>query len=95
MKKTIVILVLLSLLLGMLVGCGSNDGLDEADLRGIVLKHAAAQESDISDFHVHIEENDDGAACFSVHVTVKGKTYTYLIHGTTGEILSVTEGSSH
>ncbi len=95
MKKLIAIILLLGLLLGLAAGCDGNDALDEADLRQIVLEHADAKESDISDFHVHIEENEDGAACFSIHVTVKGKTYTYLIHGTTGEILSVTEGSSH
>ena len=32
---------------------------------------------------------------FNVYVTVNNKSYTYVLHATTGEILSITEGSGH
>lgn len=97
MKKRITAILLLTcLLLGVLVGCKEEEeAVSSEKAQQIVIEHLGAEERDVSNVHVHIEENDAGEVCYSVHITVKGKTYTCVVHGVTGEVLSVIEGSSH
>jgi uncharacterized membrane protein YkoI len=93
MKKIMMVLLLVAaLVLSLLAGCGKNDVVTAEKAQEIVVAHAGADGKPVTDVHLHIQENDAGEVCYSVQVTVELKTYTYLVHGITGEILSITEG---
>lgn len=97
MKKRITAMLLLAcLLLGALAGCQEEpEALDAEGAKQIAVKHLGATEKEGASAHVHIEENDAGEVCYNVYITVSGKAYTCIIHGVTGEVLSVTEGGGH
>jgi hypothetical protein len=93
MKKIMMVLLLVAaLVLSLLAGCGKSDVVTAEKAQEIVVAHAGADGKPVTDVHLHIQENDAGEVCYSVQVTVELKTYTYLVHGVTGEILSITEG---
>ena len=94
-KRIISIVMLAAVLLGLLVACSGKDELLTADeVKKIVTDHACADGSVASNVDFHgIAETEDGQVCFQVYITVKGKTYLYQVHATTGEILSVAESS--
>lgn len=94
-KRVTAILLLTVVLLGILAGCKKEEALDADGATKIAVKHLGATEKEGAAAHVHIEENDAGEICYSVYITVSGKSYTCLIHGKTGEVLSVTEGGGH
>ena len=93
MKKRVFILALIAvMLLGLLAGCKNDGPLTEEEAKQIVIEHSGASAREAANVHV---ENKDGAVVFNVYVTVNNKSYTYVLHATTGEILSITEGSGH
>lgn len=94
-KRIIAILLLICMLLGVLAACEKNEAVSAEEAEQIVIEHLGAAQREISELHTHIEENDDGVVCYSIHITVKGTTYTCVVHSRTGEVLSVEEGSSH
>ena len=92
-KRIIAVIMLAAVLLGVLAGCQKEKGpVTAEEAKQIVIDHTGAESKEISDIHVHIEENDAGEVCYSIHITVRRVEYTYVVHGMTGEILSVTEG---
>ena len=92
MKKIIVLLLTALLLVGLMAGCGSsNDPISADKAQKIVLQDLGVSAEDVS-MHTHVTTYD-GAACYSIYVTVKGKTLEYIIHGVTGEILLVQEST--
>jgi uncharacterized membrane protein YkoI len=96
MKKRIFAIALMALLLlGILAGCKNDGPLTEEEAKQIVIEHSGASAREAANVHVHLGENKDGAVVFNVYVTVNNKSYTYVLHATTGEILSVTEGGGH
>lgn len=94
MKRSIAIVMLAVMLLGILAACGKDELLTETEVKKIVTEHACADgaTAESVDFH-GIGETEDGQVCFQVYITVNGKTYLYQVHATNGEILSVTESS--
>ena len=92
MKKSLIIILSVALLLTLLAGCGSK-ALTAEDAKQIALKDLGVTAEQVADIHVHIATSDDGAACYSIYLTVNGKQMEYLIHGTTGEIIHSGEGS--
>lgn len=96
MKKRIFAIALLSiLLLGILAGCKKDGPLSVEEAIEIAAEHSGASAREANEAHCHPQENEDGVVCFNVYITVGGKSFTYMIHGMTGEILSVTEGGGH
>ncbi len=91
-QRIFAILMTAVLLLGLLTACGNDGPLTPEDAQEVVLKHAGVTASQVSDIHTHVTTNEAGEACYSIHITIKGETFEYLIHGTTGEVLSVHEG---
>lgn len=94
-KRMFAALLLACLLLGALTACDKDEALTADEAKQIVIDHSGADVRESSDVHVHLGENDKGEVCFNVYITVDGKSYTYVVHARTGEILSITEGSSH
>lgn len=95
MKKSVIAMILLvAVVLGAMAGC-SKKGITAEEAQEIVIEHLGAHKRQVSDMHVHIEENDEGVVCYNIHITVKDVTYTCLVHSITGEVLSVEEGGGH
>jgi len=88
MKKTIVtVLVLAALVLAVFAGCSSYSTISPEKANKIALKDAGLTQKDVDDVHAHAVTHD-GAACYSIHITVGDKEYEYVIHAKTGEILT-------
>lgn len=95
MKKLIIYVMIAILTLGILAGCKDNSPLTEEEAKQIVIEHSGASAREAANVHVHLGEHEDGSVVFNVYVTVNNKSYTYVLHATTGEILAITEGGGH
>lgn len=93
LRRFSAILLALVLVLTLFAACGGEeDGpLTQEKAKQIVMDDLGANASAVSDIHVHVV-TEDGVACYSIHVTYGKVQKTYLIHGITGEILSITDG---
>ena len=91
-KRFVTILVLLAMVLSVFAACDTNKAITGEEAEQIVMEHAGVTESQVSDIHTHVTTNDEGVACYSIHITINGTSYEYLVHGMTGEILSYGEG---
>ncbi len=91
-QRIFAILMTTVLLLGLLTACGNDGPLTPEEAQAVVMKHAGVKANEVSDIHTHITTNENGEGCYSIHITINGETFEYLIHGTTGEVLSVHEG---
>jgi uncharacterized membrane protein YkoI len=89
-KRIFALLTVLCLCLGLLAACGSNDPISQDKAVKIALKDAGYSESQVSDIHVHIIE-ENGTPCYNVHFTVDGASLSYNI-AVNGDILSAGEG---
>lgn len=87
-RKILAICLLAALMLTLFAGCKSNV-IDQEQAKKIVLKDLGVKESDV-EMHVHTTTVDN-AVCWSIYVTVDGHQLQYVVHGVTGEILSVGE----
>ena len=91
MKKRVVsLVVLICLLVSLLAACGDGT-ITKEKAQQIALKDMGVSASEAT-VHVHIGEYE-GMPCYSVYVTVDGKTMEYLIDSNSGEILLVQESS--
>ena len=87
MKKKILALCLVVLLLGALfAGCGGNEIVTEEKAKVMAMEHAGVQESEIEDLHVHLVD-ENGLACYSVHITTATREVSVVIDIASGEII--------
>lgn len=86
MKIRMLTLFLLAALL--LTACGADDPgvLTPEEAQKIVLEDTGLSAKDVSDIHTHITEHD-GIPGYSIHITIDGAEYEYIIDGVTGDIL--------
>lgn len=92
-KKWTVMLVILALAVTMFAGCGDkNETITIEKAQQIVAEKLAEDgvNTEGVSMHSHVTTYE-GEACYGIYVTVSGKTHEYIIHGTTGEILAITE----
>ena len=87
-KRIIAIILLLTL---VLVGCtDKKEGpLTVEEAQQIALDHAGVKNAE--SVHTHIVNGQENP-CYSIHLTIEGVSYEYLIDAITGEILSYGEG---
>lgn len=85
MKRLIAILLLACMVVTLLAACSS--AIDTERAKQIALKDMGIKESQATAVDVHLTEHE-GAASYSVYITYNGEQTEYVIHGTTGEILS-------
>lgn len=91
MKKTIISILILTLLLGLCAGCGSNDDvsiLSQEKANKIALGELGLSSKDVDDSHIHVGTYES-APCYSVHITAGKLEYEVIVHAVTGEVLYV------
>lgn len=88
MKKFIAMCLALTLLLGLLAGCGSKVLTQDQALK-VVAKDLGVSVNDFTSADIHVVTGDVPA--YSIYVTVDGHNYIYTIAANGGEILSHTE----
>ena len=87
MKRLIALFLLLALIL---VGCAEKTGpLTAEEAQKIALDHAGVKNA--KNVHTHVVSGEEHP-CYSIHLTIEGVSYEYLIDGITGEILSHGQG---
>jgi uncharacterized protein YcfL len=87
MKRLIVLFLLLALIL---VGCAEKSGpLTAEEAQQIALDHACVKNAE--NVHTHVVSGEEHP-CYSIHLTIEGVSYEYLIDGITGQILSHGQG---
>ncbi len=89
-KRLIAVVSVVCLLLVLLAACG-GDGISMEKAQRIVLKDLGVSANEAT-MHVHIGEYE-GMPCYSIYVTVGGKTLEYLVDSQSGEILEVNESN--
>lgn len=86
MKKTIAVLLVLTLMVSLLAACGQKYITSEKAEK-IALKEMGVTGDEVDATHVHVAETADGPA-YSIHVEYEGQTYEYVILAENGKILS-------
>ena len=87
MKRLLALMLILALIL---VGCTDKDGpLTAEEAQKIALDHAGVKNAE--NVHTHVVSGKDHP-CYSIHLTIEGVSYEYLIDAITGEILAHGEG---
>ena len=87
MKRLIALFLLLALIL---VGCAEKSGpLTVEEAQKIALDHAGVKRAE--NVHTHVVSGEEHP-CYSIHLTIEGVSYEYLIDAITGEILSHGQG---
>ena len=82
-KKLIAAFLLIALLLS---GCSEKTGpLSVEDAEKVVMDHAGVKKAE--SIHTHIVSGKENP-CYSIHITIQGVSYEYLVDAITGEILS-------
>ena len=91
-QRVFAIMAVAVLLVSLLGACKKDDGvIDQEEALQIVLEETGLTEAQAHP-HVHVA-TIEGVACWNVYVTVGGKQMQYVVHGITGEILSVGEST--
>lgn len=85
--RVITILVLAALMLSLLTACNDDASVITPEkAQEIALEDAGLSAKDVTDVHTHVSSYED-VACYSIHITVDGTEYEYMIAAGTGEIL--------
>lgn len=94
MKKLIAFVLVLTLALGLLAGCG-NKVITQEEAMKIVAKDLGVSVNDLGSAHIHIASGD--VPGYNIYVTVDGHNYDYLVSAD-GQIIShseVEQGHAH
>lgn len=90
MKKFLAVLLVVCMMLTLLAGCKQKE-VDVEEAKKIVLEELGMTAEEANP-HVHVGDYN-GKPCYSVYVTVNGKTMEYLVDNKTGDILVVRESN--
>lgn len=90
MKKLIAFVLLAAMLLS-LAAC-SKGYLTPEQAQKVALKDLGIRASQAESVHTHVGADENGAPAYSIHITVDGEGYEYLIRAADGEILKVQQG---
>lgn len=91
-KKIIAFVLLAAMLLSVLAGCGNQGYLSAEQAQKVALKDLGIKASQAESIHTHVGADASGAPAYSIHITVDGEGYEYLIRAADGEILDVIQG---
>lgn len=90
MKKRIIALLLVFILTAaLLAACGPKKSsmLTVEEAQQIALKEFGHTESKVSEIHAHVTTYE-GIPCYSIHITMNGSEYEYIIDALTGDVLN-------
>ena len=95
-KHFLITLLVATMLLSLLVGCGSKKTqvITAEQAQQIALEQAGLTKDQAGDVHTHIV-TENGIPCFSVHISSSAGDYSYIIAANGGEVISGGEGSGH
>ena len=82
-----VIAMLLTGLMGLMVGCKDDGPLTPEEAMAIAQEDMGIGQNDQASIDVHVT-TVNGEACYAVYLSVGNTHMQYVIHGTSGEILS-------
>jgi len=85
MKKLLTVLLSLLLCASLLAACG-NGAVNAEKAQKIALDHAGLKESQVSDIHTHVIEQE-GVPCFQIHMTTEDGDITVVVDASTGEVI--------
>ena len=85
MKKIIAMFVLLALCLSLFVACSSGP-VNAEKAQKIALDHAGLKESQVTDIHTHVIEQE-GIPCFQIHMTTETGEITVVVDASNGEVI--------
>lgn len=93
--RIIALLLLVSLLLSVTVGCGSKaEIVSQEKAQQIAIEEIGITQDQVTDAHIHVV-TENGIPCYSVHLTTDDGEYSVVIHAGTGEVLDSGSGSNH
>lgn len=84
-KRIFTIITSLLLCASLLVACGSGPVTAEKAQK-IGLEAAGLTESQVTDIHTHVIEQN-GAPCFQIHMTTENGDVTVVVDAATGEVI--------
>lgn len=84
-KRIFAIAAALLLCVSLLTACSSGPVTAEKAQK-IALEHEGLKESDVSDIHTHLIDQN-GAPCFQIHMTTAEGDVTIVVDAATGEVI--------
>lgn len=84
-KRIFAIISALLLCVSLLTACSSGPVTAEKAQK-IALEHEGLKESDVSDIHTHLIDQN-GAPCFQIHMTTENGEVTIVVDAATGEVI--------
>ncbi len=91
-RRILALLAVAVLMVSLLAACKKDDGIIDQDEAVQIVLEEIGLTAEQANPHVHPTEVE-GRACWGVYVTVKNKQILYVVHSTTGEILSAEEST--
>ena len=85
MKKLTAMILMFALCLSLLVACSSGP-VNAEKAQKIALDHAGLKESQVSDIHTHVIEQE-GIPCFQIHMTTESGEITVVVDASNGEVI--------
>ena len=85
MKKLFTVVAVLLLCMSLLAACGSGP-VNAEKAQKIALDHAGLKESQVSDIHTHVIEQE-GIPCFQIHMTTENGEITVVVDASNGEVI--------
>ena len=85
MKKLTAMILMFALCLSLLAACSSGP-VNAEKAQKIALDHAGLKESQVSDIHTHVIEQE-GIPCFQIHMTTESGEITVVVDASNGEVI--------
>ena len=87
MKKMLAILLLAAMLLCAFAGCKKEENtfVSQEKAQQIAMEDLGVTADQVTEMHTHVGQHE-GAPAFSIHITVGGRSYEYVIRAIDGKI---------
>ena len=89
-KRTISLLMIAVLVLGLLAACGKDGPLTAEDAKAVALQDLGLKERQVDSIDVHMTAIGDSVG-YAVYISQGEENWEYIIDGISGEIVSKAE----
>ena len=94
-KRIFAMLLLVALTLSVFTACADKASIITTEqAQKIALEQAGLTDDSNASIHTHVG-TQDGIPCYSVHIAVGNKEYSYMISASDGQILESSDKISH